>query len=167
MTYLKGAKDYMLMYRWADNLETIGYSDADFVGCVDSLKSTSGYIFLFASGAVSWKSTKKTLTATTTLHVEFVSFFEATLQGIRRRSFISRLRIVDLISRSLRIFCDNSVTVFMAKNDKNGSHSIMCKTLSCKFYYSQVHESLCRERLVQPWGQSLKELDQYLNFSQE
>ena len=34
--YLQGTKDYMLMYRWTDNLEVIGYSDSDFVGCIDS-----------------------------------------------------------------------------------------------------------------------------------
>ncbi|XP_068644654.1 secreted RxLR effector protein 161-like [Aristolochia californica] len=53
MRYLQGTKDYMLMYRRTDNLEVIGYSDFDFVGCIDSRKSTSRYIFLMASGAIS------------------------------------------------------------------------------------------------------------------
>ena len=50
---LKGTKDYMLMYRQTDNLDVIGYSDFDFAGCVDSRKSTSGYIFMMADGAIS------------------------------------------------------------------------------------------------------------------
>ena len=58
MRYLQGTKDYMLMYRRTDNLEVIGYSDSDFVGYVDSRKSTSGYIFMMAGGAVSWRSAK-------------------------------------------------------------------------------------------------------------
>ena len=33
-------------------------------------------------GAVSWKSVKQTLIATSTLEVEFVSCFEATSQGV-------------------------------------------------------------------------------------
>ncbi|KAL0428013.1 UNVERIFIED_CONTAM: Secreted RxLR effector protein [Sesamum latifolium] len=45
MRYLQWTKDYMLMYRRTKNLEVVGYSDSDFVGCVDSRKSTSGYIF--------------------------------------------------------------------------------------------------------------------------
>ena len=36
MRYLQGTKDYMLMYRRANSLEVIGYSDVDFAGCVDS-----------------------------------------------------------------------------------------------------------------------------------
>ena len=43
----------MLMYKQTDSLEVIGYSNSDFVGCVDSRKSTSGYIFKLADGAVS------------------------------------------------------------------------------------------------------------------
>ncbi|XP_068642072.1 secreted RxLR effector protein 161-like [Aristolochia californica] len=50
MRYLQGTKDYMLMYSRTDNLEVIDYSDSDFADCIDSLKSTSGYIFLMASG---------------------------------------------------------------------------------------------------------------------
>ena len=39
------------------------------------------------------------------------------------KSFIAGLRIVDSISRQLRIYYDNSVVVFMAKNNKSGSRS--------------------------------------------
>ena len=64
----------MLMYRRTESLEVIGYSDSNFVGCVDSRKSTSGYIFQLADGAVSWRSAKQTLTATSTMEAEFMSF---------------------------------------------------------------------------------------------
>ena len=36
LRYLQGIKDYMLMYKRTDELEMIGYSDSDFVGCADS-----------------------------------------------------------------------------------------------------------------------------------
>jgi len=58
LRYLQGTKDYMLIYKRSDDLEVIGYSDSDFAGCVDSRKSTSGYIFMLASGAISWRSAK-------------------------------------------------------------------------------------------------------------
>ncbi|XP_050920013.1 secreted RxLR effector protein 161-like [Lathyrus oleraceus] len=58
LRYLKGIKDYMLMYRQTDNLDVIDYSYSDFAGYVDSRKSTSGYIFMMADGAISWRSTK-------------------------------------------------------------------------------------------------------------
>ena len=109
------------MYKRTNNLEIIGYSDSDFTACVDSRKSTSGYIFLFVGGAVSWKSAKQALIATSTMEVEFVSCFEATSHGVWMTSFISELRIIDSLSRSPKVFCDNSAAVFLAKNNKSGS----------------------------------------------
>ncbi|XP_050945500.1 secreted RxLR effector protein 161-like [Cucumis melo] len=58
LRYLQGTKDYMLTYKRSDHLEVIGYSYSDFVGCVDTRKSTFGYLFLLAEGAISWKSAK-------------------------------------------------------------------------------------------------------------
>ena len=113
----------MLMYRRIDNLEIIGYSDSNFVGCVDSCKSTSGYIFMFACVDVSWRSAKQTLIATSTMKAEFVSGFEATFHGVWMKSFIYGLRIVDSISRPLKVFCDNLAVVFLAKNIKSESRS--------------------------------------------
>ena len=57
------------------------------------------------------------------MEVEFISCFEATSQGVWMKSFISGLKIVDSISRTLKIYYDNLVVVFMAKNNKNGSQS--------------------------------------------
>ena len=123
LRYLQGMKEYMLLYRRTDNLEIIGYSDSDFADCVDSRKSTSRYIFMFADEAVSWRSAKQTLIATSTMEAEFVSCFEATSHGVWMKSFISRLRIVNSISRPLKVFCDNSAAVFLAKNNKSESQS--------------------------------------------
>ncbi|XP_062164967.1 secreted RxLR effector protein 161-like [Alnus glutinosa] len=53
MRHLQGTKDYGLTFRHIDHLEVVGYSNSDFAGCVDSRKSTSGYIFLLAGGAIS------------------------------------------------------------------------------------------------------------------
>uniref|UniRef100_A0A2N9FGB3 Retrovirus-related Pol polyprotein from transposon TNT 1-94 n=1 Tax=Fagus sylvatica TaxID=28930 RepID=A0A2N9FGB3_FAGSY len=117
--------------------------DSDFAGCIDSRKSTSGYIFLMASGAVSWRSAKQTLTATSTMEAEFVSCFEATSHGVWLKSFISGLRIMDSISRPLRIYCDNSVAIFMAKNNKSGSRS---KHIDIK--YLAIRERIKEKKVV-------------------
>ena len=58
LRYLQGTKNYMLTYRRSNHLEVIGYSDSDYAGCVDTRKSTFGYLFLLAEGAISWKSAK-------------------------------------------------------------------------------------------------------------
>ena len=136
MRYLQGLKDYMLMYRRTDSLEVIDYSDADFFGFIDSQKSTFGYIFKLANEAVSWRSAKQTLIVTSTMKAEFVYCFEASSHGVCLKSLISRLRIVDSISKSLKLYCDNSATVFMAKTNKKESRS---KHINIKYLAIREH----------------------------
>ncbi|RVW92399.1 Retrovirus-related Pol polyprotein from transposon TNT 1-94 [Vitis vinifera] len=143
MRYLQGTKDYKLMYRRTSNLEVVGYSDSDFAGCVDSRKSTSEYIFILAGGAISWRSVKQTMTATSTMEAEFISCFEATSHGVWLKSFISGLRVMDSISRPLSIYCDNSAAVFMAKNNKSGSRS---KHIDIK--YLAIRERVKEKKVV-------------------
>ena len=50
-----------------------------------------------------------------------MSCFEASSHGVWLKSFISGLRVMDSISRPLKIYCDNSTVVFMAKNNKSSS----------------------------------------------
>ncbi|RDX58242.1 hypothetical protein CR513_62454, partial [Mucuna pruriens] len=54
----------------------------DYGGCMDLRKSTFEYIFLLARGIVSWKSAKQFVIATSTIKVEFVACFEATIQAL-------------------------------------------------------------------------------------
>jgi hypothetical protein len=59
LRYLQGTKGLMLTYKKSDApLEIMCYSDSDFAGCLDTEKSTSGYIFTLVNGVISWKSSK-------------------------------------------------------------------------------------------------------------
>jgi len=64
----------MLTYRKYDHLEVIGYTDSNFVGCVDTRKSTFGYVYLLAGEAISWKSAKQLVIAASTMEAEFVAY---------------------------------------------------------------------------------------------
>ena len=48
LRYVQGAEDLMLTYRRSDSLEIRGYSDANFAGDRDDIKSTSGYVLTLA-----------------------------------------------------------------------------------------------------------------------
>ncbi|RVW44256.1 Retrovirus-related Pol polyprotein from transposon TNT 1-94 [Vitis vinifera] len=53
MRYLQGTKDYTLTYKRSEQLEVVGYLDSDYGGCLNSLKSTLGFVFMLANGAIS------------------------------------------------------------------------------------------------------------------
>ncbi|RVW19330.1 Retrovirus-related Pol polyprotein from transposon TNT 1-94 [Vitis vinifera] len=130
MRYLQRTKEYMLTYRRLDQLELIGYSDSDFVGCQDSRRSTLGYIYLLAGGAISWRSAKQTLVTSSTMEAEFVACYEASNQGIWLRNFVTGLRVLDGIERPLKIFCDNKSAVLYSNNNRSSTKS---KYIDIKF----------------------------------
>lgn len=126
LRYLQGTRDHLLVYKRVEGQElaVIGYSDADYIGKNKSKiqkKSTSGFIFMLAGGAISWKSVKQTCVTTSTMHAEFVALYEATIHAVWIRNFIKAIKVVDSIHRPLQIFCDNSAAVFFSKNNKRSS----------------------------------------------
>ena len=82
LRYLRGTKDLMLIYRKSDALEIVGYSDTDWARRKDTQKSTSGYMFLLAGGAILWKSYKQSIVASSTMYAEFIACYEATGQAM-------------------------------------------------------------------------------------
>ena len=78
LRYAQGTKDLMLTYRRSDSLEIRGYSDADFAGDRDDRKSASGYVFTLAGGAISWRRSKQSIVASSTMYAEFIAAYEAT-----------------------------------------------------------------------------------------
>ncbi|RVW86860.1 Retrovirus-related Pol polyprotein from transposon TNT 1-94 [Vitis vinifera] len=141
LRYLQGTKDLMLTYQRTNLLDVVGFCDADFASCIDDKKSTTSYIFMMAGGAVSWKSVKQTLTTSSTMEAEYVTCYEACCHAMWMRNFISALGVVDSISRSLKLLCDNSAAVAFSKNTRSISRS---KHIDVKFYFVQekVAESL-------------------------
>ncbi|XP_074299270.1 secreted RxLR effector protein 161-like [Silene latifolia] len=134
LRYLKGTWNKMLTYRHTDQLEVIGYANSDFGEYVDSRKSTFGYVFVLAGGAISWKSAKQTIIASSTMEAEFVTCYEATIQVLWLRNFLSGLSVMNSVARPLKIYCDNAATIFFSKNDRysKGIKHMEMKYLSVK-----------------------------------
>ena len=72
-----------------------------------------------------------------------MSCFEASSHDVWLKSFIYGLRIVDSISRPLKLYCDNSAIVFVAKNNKSGSRN---KHIDIK--YLAIRECVKEEKVV-------------------
>ena len=118
-----------MTYRRSNLLHIVGYSDSDYVG--DDRKSTSGYVFTLAGGVISWKSSKQTVTTSSTMYAEFVACFETTGQVNWLKKFIPSLKVVDDIYRPLKLYCDNNPVVQYAHNNKSSGAA---KHIDIKYY---------------------------------
>ena len=56
LRYLKGTLAYGIKYYRGEELKLIGFCDSDWAGSRDDMKSTTGFVFSFDSGAFSWQS---------------------------------------------------------------------------------------------------------------
>ena len=145
--YVKGTTGLMLTYRKSETLEIEGYSDSDFAGDADDRKSTSGYIFTLAKGAISWKSSKQSVTAFFTMYAELVACYEVSGQVTWLKKFIPGLKVVDNIEKPLKLYCDNEPAVFYAHNNKSSGAA---KHIDIKFYVvkEQVQDqTICIEHI--------------------
>ena len=91
--------------------------------------------------AVSWKSVKQTLIASSNMEAEYMACYEATCHAIWLRNFILALEVVHSIFRPLKLFCNNYVIVCSSRNTRSISRS---KHIGVKFFFvkEKVLESL-------------------------
>ena len=59
------------------DVKLLGYVDSNFVGDVDSRRSTTGYVFTLESRAVSWVSRLQKIVALSMTEAEYVAATEA------------------------------------------------------------------------------------------
>ena len=129
--YLQGTKGLMLTYRRSNSFHIEGYSDLDFVGDLDDRKFTSGYVFTLIGGAISWKSSKKTITASSTMYAEFVACYKAIGPVNWLKKFMLGLKVVDDIHKPLKLYYDNNPAVCYAHNNKSSGAA---KHIDIKYY---------------------------------
>ena len=76
LRYLRYTQNYGLHYtRYPAVLE--GYNDANWISDMKDTKSISGYVFTLSGAVVSWKSSKQTCIARSTMESKFIALDKA------------------------------------------------------------------------------------------
>ena len=91
----------------------VGYTDSDWAGDVDSRKSTSGYLFTFAGGAMAWQSMLQKCVALSTTEAEFIAVTEAGKELLWMKKFITEL---GFNQEKYVLFCDSQSAIHLSKN---------------------------------------------------
>ncbi|XP_062093566.1 secreted RxLR effector protein 161-like [Humulus lupulus] len=82
LRYLQGTKLYGIWYEVMNESKLISYTDSDWVGSMDNMKSTSGYAFTLGSGIFSWASKKQATVAQSSVEAEYIAAAMTTSQAI-------------------------------------------------------------------------------------
>jgi hypothetical protein len=76
LRYLCGTRDMRLFYQKDTKFKLIGYADAGYLSNPHKVRSQSGYVFTYGGTTILWLSTKQTLTATSSNHVELIALYD-------------------------------------------------------------------------------------------
>jgi len=91
--YIRNTIDYGLTYSRDGDLSPIAFVDADYGGCRDTRRSTSGYVFSMAGGAVTWSSKRQATVALSTVEAEYVAMSRCAQQMVWMQSWMDEVAI--------------------------------------------------------------------------
>ena len=80
-----------LYYSLSSKSGLVGYTNAGFLSDPHNGRSQTGYVFLYGGTAISWRSTKQTITTTSSNHAEILAIHEASREFVWLRSIINHI----------------------------------------------------------------------------
>ncbi|GKA51599.1 secreted RxLR effector protein 161-like protein [Tanacetum coccineum] len=108
--YLRGTTDLGLFYSNNSKQGLVGYADAGYLSDPHKARSQTGYVFLNGGTAISWRSQKQTLVATSSNHAEVIALHEASRECVWLRS------MTQLIVTSCGLSIEKSPTIIHEDN---------------------------------------------------
>jgi hypothetical protein len=121
--YLKGTRDYGIIYKRDHEVGLDMYADADWAGNPDDRKSISGYISIINGVPLSWQSRKQRTVSLSSMEAEYKAARSATTEIVwLRRLFKGLANGFDVgayISKPTNLFIDNEAAISFIKNDTN------------------------------------------------
>jgi hypothetical protein len=115
LRYLSGTRSYGIPY--GDVVEHpnpfLGYTDTAFMNS-DEQKLTTGYIFMMASGAITWHSEKQSITALLSMEAKYIALSEVACKARWLRSLFKELGFEQTLPTT--ILGNNEGSIAIMKN---------------------------------------------------
>lgn len=112
LRYIRGTSDAALCYGGSE-FTVKGYVDSDFAGDLNKSKSTTGYVFTLAGGAVSWVSKLQTVVALSTTEAEYMAATQACKEAVWIQRLLEEL---GHMQKKIVLFCDSQSALHIARN---------------------------------------------------
>ena len=114
MRYIKGTVDYGVKLEKCQEFKLYGFSDSDWVGSIDDMKSTSGYCFSLGSGVFLWCTKKQEIVAQSTAKAEFIAATAGVNQVLWLKKVLCDLHMQQ--NHTAEIFIKNQATIAISKD---------------------------------------------------
>ena len=112
--YVCGTLHMGLLLQPSRSSDSTVYSDADWAGCPDTRRSTSGYAVFLGDNLISWSCKRQNTVSRSRAEAEY----RAVANGVAEATWLRQL-LLELHAPSRRaslVYCDNISAVYMSSN---------------------------------------------------
>jgi hypothetical protein len=117
LRYLHGTLDHGLHLRPTDVSTLVAYSNADWVGCPDTRRSTSGFAVFLGDNLVSWSSKRQPTVSRSSAEAEYRVVANTVAETTWLRQLLQEMHLP--LKRATVVFCDNVSAVYLSSNPVN------------------------------------------------
>lgn len=114
LRYLQGTLSLGLTMRLSSPTELVVYTDADWVGCPDTRRSTFGYAVFLGDNLVSWSSKRQHTVSRSSAKAEY----RVVANGVAEATWLHQL-LIELQQpprHAILVYCDNVSVVCLSSN---------------------------------------------------
>jgi hypothetical protein len=114
LRYVKGTLHHGLQLTPSDTDHLVAYTDADWAGCPDTRRSTSGYCVFLCDNLVSWSSKRQHTVSRFSAEAEYRAIANAVAEASWLRRLLQELHRP--LPTETVLICDNVSAVYMSTN---------------------------------------------------
>ncbi|KAI3816802.1 hypothetical protein L1987_16507 [Smallanthus sonchifolius] len=136
LKYVKATVNFGLRFKRETNPKLVGYCDSDYAGDLDTRRSTTGYVFMFGSGAISWCSKRQPTVSLSTTESEY----RAAAMAAQECTWLVQLleELHQKVTYQVKLMCDNVSAIKLAKNP----------VFHARTKHIEVHYHFIREKVL-------------------
>lgn len=109
LRYVRGKVNFGILYKKKGADELVAYTDSDYAGDIEDIKSTSGYAFMFSEGVIAWSSKKQPIVTLSTTEAEFVAAATCACQAVWMRKLLKDFGYLQ--EGNIVMNCDNNSAI--------------------------------------------------------
>lgn len=132
LRYVRGTTTLGFQLLASPSTEVIAYSDADWAGCPDTRRSTSGYCVYIGDSLISWSSKRQPTVSRSSAEAEYRAVANAVAECCWLKQLLGELDCVFL--KATVVYCDNVSAVYMSAPSPDKTHRArhsFCKREGC------------------------------------
>ncbi|CAL1375374.1 unnamed protein product [Linum trigynum] len=114
LRYLRGTQEVGLLFPTGGASILEAYSDADYAGCQDTRRSTSGWCVKIGNSFISWRCKKQDRVSKSSTEAEYRSMSEVSSEIVWLRRLLAELGVT--CQDPVRLYVDNTSAICIATN---------------------------------------------------